>query len=64
MMVWCLMLGVHIWGGLRGFQPITGTLETGFWAVLTGLSLALWPIAAWDGSGGGSGAFMESRSRH
>ncbi|KIC48738.1 hypothetical protein [Tateyamaria sp. ANG-S1] len=39
------MVVVHVWGWLEGSQPITETLETGFWAALIGLNLCFLPSA-------------------
>ncbi len=38
-----LMVVVHIWGALEGSQPITETLEIGFWLVLLVLALLFLP---------------------
>lgn len=38
-----LMVVVHIWGALEGTQPITETLEIGFWAGLVVLNLLFHP---------------------
>lgn len=40
-----LMVVVHIWGALEKSQPITETLETGFWALLVVLNLLFMPEA-------------------
>jgi len=40
---WVLMVAVHVWGWIKGIQPITETLEIGFWLVLVVLTLAFWP---------------------
>lgn len=39
-----LMVIVHVWGALEGTQPITETLEIGFWAVLLIVSLLVLPV--------------------
>ncbi len=36
---------VHIWGAVRGTQPITETIEIAMWAGLVLLTLACWPVA-------------------
>ena len=42
--LFCLfMVIVHIWGWIEGAQPITETLETGFWAGLIVLNLLYMP---------------------
>ena len=38
-----LMVIVHIWGALEGTQPITETLEIGFWSGLVVLNLLFYP---------------------
>lgn len=38
-----LMVVVHIWGAVEGTQPITETLEIGFWAGLVVLNLLFYP---------------------
>lgn len=44
--VFCgFMVVVHIWGAIEGSQPVTETLEIGFWAVLTILTLMFMPVA-------------------
>ncbi|SFK61342.1 hypothetical protein [Methylocapsa palsarum] len=43
-LVWLFMLAIHIVGAVQRVQPITETLEIGFWAVLIVLTLAFWPI--------------------
>ena len=40
-----LMVIVHIWGAIEKTQPITETLEIGFWALLVFLNLAFMPMA-------------------
>ena len=42
--VFGLMLAVHVYGAIRRIQPITETLEIGFWALL--LLLNTWFYAA------------------
>lgn len=39
-----LMLVVHIYGAIRGIQPITETLEIGLWMLLLMLTLAFYPL--------------------
>jgi hypothetical protein len=46
MLVWLFMIGVHIAGAIQRIQPITETLEIGFWAVLVVLTVAFWPGAS------------------
>ena len=42
--VFCVfMVVVHIWGAVEGTQPITETLEIGFWASLVVLTLLFLP---------------------
>lgn len=41
-----LMVVVHIWGAVEGTQPITETLEIGFWAALVVLTLLFMPLTA------------------
>ena len=41
--VFGLMLGVHIYGAIRRIQPITETLEIGFWALLLLLNTWFYP---------------------
>lgn len=43
-LVWVFMLAIHIIGAVQRIQPITETLEIGFWALLIALTLAFWPI--------------------
>jgi hypothetical protein len=45
MMVWLFMVAVHVWGWIKGIQPITETLEIGLWLLLIALTLAFWPVA-------------------
>jgi hypothetical protein len=40
-----LMVLVHLYGAIKKIQPITETLEIGFWLVLLVLSLCFMPIA-------------------
>lgn len=40
---WVFMVAVHLWGWIKGIQPITETLEIGFWLLLVALTLACWP---------------------
>jgi hypothetical protein len=37
------MIGLHIYGALKRIQPITETIEIGFWILLLFLSLAFYP---------------------
>jgi hypothetical protein len=41
--VWAFMIVVHIVGAIQRIQPITETLEIGFWAALALLTVAFWP---------------------
>jgi hypothetical protein len=41
--IWVFMIVVHVWGWLAKIQPITETLEIGFWVLLLALTLAFWP---------------------
>jgi hypothetical protein len=43
MTVWLFMVAVHLWGWIKGIQPITETLEIGLWLALIALTLAFWP---------------------
>lgn len=43
--LWLLMIIVHVWGWVRGIQPITETLEILFWILLLVLTIACWPGA-------------------
>lgn len=43
LMVWSFMIVVHVVGAIQRIQPVTETLEIGFWALLTVLTLAFWP---------------------
>ncbi|MCU1716818.1 hypothetical protein [Pseudomonas sp. 5P_3.1_Bac2] len=38
-----MMIGVHIYGALRRIQPLTETLEIGFYSALLALTLLCWP---------------------
>jgi hypothetical protein len=40
-----LMVLVHLYGAIKKIQPITETLEIGFWLVLLVLALCFMPIA-------------------
>lgn len=40
-----LMIPVHIYGALKKIQPITETLEIGFWCTLLVLNLGFFPVA-------------------
>lgn len=44
-MVFGLMFFIHVYGALRRIQPITETMEIGFWAVLFALNAAFFPAA-------------------
>ncbi len=44
MMVWLFMVAVHVWGWIKGIQPVTETLEIGLWLLLIALTLAFWPV--------------------
>lgn len=35
---------VHVWGAVRGTQPVSETIEIAMWAGLVLLTLACWPI--------------------
>ena len=39
-----LMVIVHIWGALLRIQPVTETIETGFWALLLVLNVLFYPV--------------------
>jgi hypothetical protein len=41
--VFALMTLVHIWGAIRRIQPVTETIEIGFWAGLVVLGLLFYP---------------------
>jgi hypothetical protein len=45
LLLWSLMIVIHVVGAFEGSQPMTETLEIGFWAVLVFLTLACWPHA-------------------
>ena len=38
------MVVVHVYGALRGIQPWTETVETGFYAGMLGVTLMFWPV--------------------
>ena len=40
------MFGVHVYGAIRRIQPITETLEIGFWMILFGLNVLFYPATA------------------
>jgi len=40
---WGLMVAVHLYGALKGIQPITETYEIGFWISLAIFTLIFWP---------------------
>ncbi|MDQ2105771.1 hypothetical protein [Azospirillum isscasi] len=42
--VFGLMLAVHVYGAIRRIQPITETLEIGFWALLLVLNTCFYPV--------------------
>lgn len=44
--VFGLMLAVHVYGAIRRIQPITETLEIGFWALLLLLNTWFYPAPA------------------
>ncbi len=46
MLLWTLMVVVHVAGAIQRIQPITETLEIGFWALLIVLTTVFWPTAA------------------
>ena len=39
-----LMVVVHVYGALRRVQPVSETIEIGFWAAIALLALACWPV--------------------
>lgn len=41
-----MMIVVHVYGALRRIQPLSETLEIGFYAGLLLLTLLFWPLAA------------------
>ena len=41
--IFALMTVVHVWGALQRIQPLTETLEIGFWAALVLLGLLFYP---------------------
>lgn len=43
--VFLLMFVVHVYGGLKRIQPITETLEIGFWMMLFVLNMLFYPAA-------------------
>jgi hypothetical protein len=43
MTVWLFMVAVHLWGWIKGIQPLTETLEIGLWLGLIAATLAFWP---------------------
>ena len=45
MTVWLFMVAVHLWGWIRGIQPLTETLEIGLWLGLIAATPAFWPAA-------------------
>ena len=38
-----LMVVVHVYGAVRRVQPVSETIEIGFWAAIALLALACWP---------------------
>jgi hypothetical protein len=44
-MVFGLMFAVHVYGALKRIQPITETLEIGFWVMLFVLNILFYPAA-------------------
>lgn len=44
--VFFLMLAVHIYGALRRIQPITETLEIGFWLILLLCNILFYPATS------------------
>lgn len=42
--VFSLMLVVHIYGAIRGIQPITETLEIGLWMALLSINYLCYPV--------------------
>ena len=38
-----LMVAVHVYGAVRRVQPVSETIEIGFWAAIALLALACWP---------------------
>lgn len=44
--VFLLMFVVHVYGALKRIQPITETLEIGFWMMLFVLNMLFYPAAA------------------
>lgn len=43
LVLWLLMVAAHIWGAVKRIQPLTETLEIGFWGGLAVLTLLFWP---------------------
>lgn len=43
-LLWVFMLAIHAIGAVQRIQPVTETLEIGFWALLIALTLAFWPL--------------------
>tara|TARA_B100000902_G_C27075889_1_gene796390 strand:- start:279 stop:476 length:198 start_codon:yes stop_codon:yes gene_type:complete len=39
-----LMVIVHIWGAVLRIQPVTETIETGFWVLLLILNFLFYPV--------------------
>ncbi|MFZ6049932.1 hypothetical protein ACFW0H_27875 [Pseudomonas sp. CR3202] len=44
-LVFTLMFVVHVYGAIRRIQPITETLEIGFWVILFVLNVLFYPAA-------------------
>lgn len=42
---WVLMVLVHVYGALKGIQPISETYEAGVWIALVIITLLCWPNA-------------------
>lgn len=41
-----LMVAVHVYGALKGIQPITETIEIAFWALAVVLHVVFFPVAS------------------
>lgn len=39
-----MMFFVHVWGAIKKIQPLSETLEIGFWIALGFTALAVWPV--------------------
>jgi hypothetical protein len=44
-LVWIFMVVIHVVGAIQKIQPITETLEIGFWLILILLTVGFWPTA-------------------